>query len=358
MIRRNYEQAVKRGKLNAADLETRLALLRPTLDTGALANADLVIEAVYEDLDLKKKVFRELDSLAQPGAVLASNTSFLDLDQIAAVTARPEKVIGMHFFSPANVMRLLEVVRGAKTSPQVLATALQVARRIGKTVVVSRVCNGFIANRAMAPRMAMANELLLEGVLPWDVDRAMVDFGFPMGPFAMIDLVGLDVIGWDRRHSTGATLHETLCEMGRWGQKQGAGYYDYDADRNATPSPVVAQLVERFATKRGTSPASISTEQIVERLLYPVVNEGAKVLAEGVAIRSSDIDVALMLGYGWPAFTGGPMFWADTIGLPRIVATLDALTSRDGASVAPSALLRSLAARGRRFQDLEPGEIG
>jgi 3-hydroxyacyl-CoA dehydrogenase len=358
MIRRNYEQAVKRGKLNGADLDKRVALLHPTLDTGALASADLVIEAVYEDLELKKRVFRELDSLVQPGAILASNTSFLDLDQIAAVSARPERVIGMHFFSPANVMRLLEVVRGAKTSPQVLATALQVARRIGKTVVVSRVCNGFIANRAMAPRMAMANELLLEGVLPWDVDRAMVDFGFPMGPFAMLDLVGLDVIGWDRQHSTGATLHGALCEMGRWGQKKGAGYYDYDADRNATPSAAVTQLVERFSSKRSANPASIFTEQIVERLLYPVVNEGAKVLAEGVAIRSSDIDVALMLGYGWPAFTGGPMFWADTIGLPRIVASLDALTSRGGAAVASAELLRSLAAQGRRFQDLEPGEVG
>jgi 3-hydroxyacyl-CoA dehydrogenase len=308
---------------------------------------------------LKKRLFRELDALVQPRAILASNTSFLDLDQIAAVTARPDKVMGLHFFSPANVMRLLEVVRGAKTSREVLATGLQLGRTIGKTVVVSGVCHGFIANRTMASRMAMANEILLEGAMPWDVDRAMADFGFPMGPFAMLDLVGLDVIGWDRQHSTGATIHEALCEMGRWGQKKGAGYYDYDAERNATPSAVVARLVESFAAKRGARPAAaISGEQIVERLLYPVVNEGAKVLAEGVAIRASDIDVAATLGYGWPVFTGGPMFWADTIGLPRIVATLDALTSRNAAAVAPAALLRSLAAQGRRFQDLKAGDLG
>jgi 3-hydroxyacyl-CoA dehydrogenase len=345
-IRRNYEASVAKGRLSEADLAARIALLNPTLDFQSLGDRDLVIEAVYENLPLKQEIFARLGNLVRPEAVLASNTSFLDLDAIASATAHPERVIGLHFFSPANVMRLLEVVRGARTAPDVVVTGMSLGRKIGKLAVLAGVCNGFIANRAMMPRTELARELILEGPSPAEIDRVMTEYGFPMGPFAMLDLVGLDVIGWDPKNSSGSTVLEVLCEAGRWGQKRGAGYYDYDDKRQARPSAEVARIIADFAARGKIAQRSFDDSEIIERLLYPIVNEGAKILEEGIALRASDIDVALVTGYGWPAYTGGPMFWADGIGLEKIVSRLDSLQAEHGAAYQASALLRRLAAKG------------
>jgi 3-hydroxyacyl-CoA dehydrogenase len=353
-IRRNYEAAARKGRMEPDDVERRMSLLTPTLQFADLGNADLVIEAVFERMELKKEVFQRLDGIAKSDAILASNTSFLDLDAIAAATSRPERVIGLHFFSPANVMPLLEVVRGARTSDELVASSMKLARDIGKTAVLSRVCDGFIANRAMAVRSEAANRLILQGPMPCDIDRVITDFGFPMGPFAMTDLVGLDVIGWDPDTTSGSTVLEVLCEAGRWGQKKAAGYYDYDADRRPTPSSVADKMIRDFAARSGTPAASFTDAEILERLLYPVINEGACILEEGVALRGSDIDVALTTGYGWPVYNGGPMFWADTIGLAKVVETLDARSSEEGAR-APSKLLRRLAAEGGRLSEYISG---
>jgi 3-hydroxyacyl-CoA dehydrogenase len=322
-IRKTYEGAAAKGRMTAAQVEQRMALVTPTLALDALGDADLVVEAVFEELGIKRDLFARLDAVAKPGAILASNTSFLDLDQIAAATSRPDWVVGLHFFSPANVMRLLEIVRGAKTSDAVLATALKIAKTIAKVPVVSRVGPGFIANRVMAPRSRQAMELVLEGPTPQEIDRALFDYGFAMGPFAMGDLVGLDVIG---RGSNERTLQGDFVKLGRLGQKQGGGFYDYDDKRQPSPSPVAAQLIADFAKAKGIeSRGPQEAEAIVGRLLYPVVNEGAKVLEEGIAIRASDIDVACILGYNWPVYTGGPMFWADTVGLAKVVEALRAM---------------------------------
>ncbi|HLZ79759.1 MAG TPA: 3-hydroxyacyl-CoA dehydrogenase family protein, partial [Sphingomonas sp.] len=257
-----------------------------------------------------------------------SNTSYLDIDEIAAVTKRPEYVIGLHFFSPANVMKLLEIVRGAKTSPSVLATAMALSKKIRKVAVVAGVCHGFIGNRMLEPRQRQANALILEGAKPADVDQVLLDFGFPMGPFQMADLAGLD-IGWDPDKSDGANnLRDMLCEAGLRGQKNGHGFYDYDEKRNRTPSAAVEQMLRDFAAKKGIAQRSIDSQEILERLLYPMVNEGALILEEGKAQRASDIDIVWLNGYGWPAWTGGPMFWADTIGLDTVVKGLEKHGSR------------------------------
>ena len=341
VIRKNYENTAAKGRMTAEQVEQRMALLTPALELDALAEVDLVIEAVFEDMGIKQDVFARLDAIAKPGAILASNTSFLDLDEIASATSRPDSVVGLHFFSPANVMRLLEIVRGAKTSDAVLATALKVARTIAKVPVVSRVGPGFIANRVMSPRSRQAMELVLEGPTPQDIDQAIYGYGFAMGPFAMGDLVGLDVIG---RGSNERTLNGDLVKLGRLGQKQGGGFYDYDDKRVASPSPVAAQVIADFAAFKGVeNKGPQSAEAIVARLLYPVVNEGAKVLEEGVAIRASDIDVACILGYNWPVYTGGPMFWADTVGLPKVVEGLRAM------GIEPAKLLVEKAASGGSF---------
>jgi 3-hydroxyacyl-CoA dehydrogenase len=342
-IRKTIAGLVAKGRIKAEEGDRRAALLSTSTDlSSAVAGVDLIVEAVFEDIDLKKSVFGQIDAAAKPGAILASNTSFLDLDAIAASISRPEWVIGLHFFAPANIMRLLEVVRGAKTSDQVIATGMAIGRMLGKVAVLSGVCDGFIANRVMQPRMDAAEALVLEGPTPAEVDKAINDYGFAMGPFQMIDLVGLDVIGWDRENSAGRTVQEVLCEMGRWGQKKAGGYYDYDESRKASPSPVAEQVIRDFAAKTGVPQHSFSPQQIVERLLYPVVNEGAKVVEEGIALRASDVDVALVTGYGWPVWTGGPMCWADSIGLSKIVAALDEMIGAD----AVSPLLRKLAAEG------------
>ncbi|WP_431469633.1 3-hydroxyacyl-CoA dehydrogenase NAD-binding domain-containing protein [Sphingosinithalassobacter sp. LHW66-3] len=340
-IRRNYQVTVDKGRMKPEQLERCMALLTPTLAMKDLGDADLIIEAVFEKLELKQEIFGKLDGIAKPDAILATNTSFLDVDAIAASTKRPDHVVGMHFFSPANVMKLLEVVRGKLTAPEVVATAMGIGRRIGKVAVLSRVCDGFIANRMMAPRMAAAEALLLEGPMPWDVDAAIVDYGFAMGPFAMLDLVGLDVIGWDAATSSGSTVVEVLCEMGRWGQKKQGGFYDYDEQRRATPSEVAENVIRDFQAKSGSAPRRFAAQEIVERLLFPVVNEGAKLLGEGIPIRASDVDIALVYGYGWPVYTGGPLFWADTVGLDRVIAGL----RETGRTPAP--LLVELAEKGQ-----------
>jgi 3-hydroxyacyl-CoA dehydrogenase len=295
-------------------------------------------------MDVKKEIFGRLDGVAKEGAILATNTSFLDVNEIAAATRRPENVIGLHFFSPANVMRMLEVVRGAKTEPNVVATAMQIARKIGKVAVLTGVCHGFIANRLMEKRSKEANALILEGAMPWDVDRALYDYGMPMGQFAMVDLVGLDVIGWSPATTRSATIVEVLNENGRHGQKSGRGYYDYDDKRRASPSAFTETVIRDFSAKHGIARRPISDEEILERCLYPVISEGAKVLEEGIALRSSDIDVALQFGYGWPAYRGGPMFEADRIGLPKVLDRLKALEARYGERFRPSALIERLVA--------------
>ena len=321
-IRKNYENTAKRGRMTAEQVEQAMGLLTPTLDYRDLADCDLVIEAVYESMDVKKDVFGKLDDVVKQGAILASNTSYLDINEIASITKRPGYVLGLHFFSPANVMKLLEVVRGEKTRDDVLATAMKLSKKIGKVAAVSGVCPGFIGNRMLSKRQEQANQLILEGANYWDVDDVLLEFGFPMGPFQMGDLAGID-IGWHRDPTKVTTIREALCAVGRFGQKAGKGFYDYDEARQRTPSDEVKQIIADFAAKEGNEQRDISKDEIRERLLYPMVNEGAKILDEGMAQRASDIDVVWINGYGWPLYTGGPMFWADTIGLDTVVAGLE-----------------------------------
>ncbi|MBN8605672.1 MAG: enoyl-CoA hydratase/isomerase family protein [Caulobacterales bacterium] len=342
IIRKNYEATAKKGRLTTEQVEKAMSLLTPTLDFNALGEADLIIEAVFENMEIKKEVFARLDGVAKPGAILASNTSYLNLDEIASATKRPESVIGLHFFSPANVMKLLEVVRGAKTAPAVLKTCMELARKINKVAVVSGVCFGFIGNRMLSQRQQEANKLVLEGAKPWDIDRVLTSFGMPMGPFQMSDLAGLD-IGWSAETSKSSTIREVLCERGRRGQKTGKGFYDYDENRKASPSPEVEEIIAEFIAKSGSNQRPVSDEEILERLLYPMVNEGAKILDEKIAQRASDIDIVWLNGYGWPAYTGGPMFWADTVGLDKIAESL----AKHGFAVAP--LLKAKAEQGGKF---------
>jgi 3-hydroxyacyl-CoA dehydrogenase len=347
-IRRNYENTAKKGRMTQADVETRMGLLSPGMNLEALADCDLIIEAVYENMDIKKDVFGKLDKIAKKGAILASNTSYLNVDEIASATTRPEYVIGMHFFSPANVMRLLEVVRGAKTSKPVIATAMQIAKKIGKIGVLVGVCHGFVGNRMLAQRQREANALILEGAMPWDVDRVIYDFGLPMGPFAMADLAGLD-IGWSKETSTSSSIRDILCEMDRRGQKTGAGFYDYDEARNAKPSPVVEKIILDFAAKKGINRRTISDEEILERCIYPMINEGAKILEEGKAQRASDIDIVWVNGYGWPVYRGGPMFYGDLVGLDKVLAKMKEFEAKMGDAFKPAPLLEKLVGEGKRF---------
>lgn len=341
-MRRNYENTVKRGKMDAALAEAAMGRLTPSLDFGALADADLVIEAVYESMDVKKEVFGKLDGIVKQGAILASNTSYLDVNEIAACTKRPEAVLGMHFFSPANVMKLLEVVRGSATAKDVLGTVMALSVKIGKVPVVSGVCHGFIGNRMLGKRQEQANALIMEGADFAEVDNALLEFGFPMGPFQMADLAGLD-IGWHRDPARIETLREALCALGRWGQKTGKGFYDYDESRQRTPAEVTRGLIAEWAAKAGKPQRTIDAQEILERLLYPMISEGALILEEGISQRASDIDTVWLNGYGWPAWTGGPMFWASHIGLATVVAGLE----KHGLPVAP--LLARKAAAGETF---------
>jgi 3-hydroxyacyl-CoA dehydrogenase len=349
IIRRNYENTASKGRISNDDVEQRCGLISGTLELEALADCDLVIEAVFENMDLKKDIFARLDGIAKPGAILASNTSALDVNEIASATSRPEAVIGLHFFSPANVMKLLEIVRGEKTSKEVIKTCMSFAKTIRKTAVLVGVCPGFVGNRILFPRQAQAQRLILEGALPHQVDKVLYDFGLPMGPFQMSDLAGLD-IGWSRETSKGETIRDVLCEADRRGQKTSAGYYDYDENRTPSPSPVVEQIIREFSEKAGIERREIPDEEILERCIYPMINEGAKILEEGIAIRASDIDVTWVYGYGWPVYRGGPMHYADSVGLDRIVGKMREYREKTGDPAwEPAPLLVKLASEGKGF---------
>lgn len=341
VIGKNYGISVQRGSMTEEAKVERLARLKSTTDYNELAGCDLIVEAAFEELAIKQKIFSQLDAIAKPGAILATNTSYLDVNAIAGFTKRPESVLGLHFFSPANVMKLVEIVRGAKTALDVLATGLAVARRIGKIPVVVGVCHGFVGNRMLAARSIELEDLLLEGVLPETIDKVFTDFGWPMGPFAMRDLAGLD-IGWRNRKSLGQTapITDALCEQGRYGQKTSKGYYLYEAgSRTPKPDPEVAKLIAEHARKSGVAARNVTADEIIERTLYPMINEGAKILEEGIAARSSDIDIVFVNGYGFPVGKGGPMFWADKAGWPKIVERLKFWhdkTGKDGFSPAKS----------------------
>ncbi|MDR5811733.1 3-hydroxyacyl-CoA dehydrogenase NAD-binding domain-containing protein [Caballeronia sp. LZ019] len=357
-IRRNFEAQAKKGRLTHEQVEARMRLITPTLAWGDLAEADLIVEAVFEDIGVKERVFRQLDDIARPGAILASNTLTLDLDRIAAFTKRPGDVVGMHFFSPANVMKLLEVVRGAKTQKDVLATVMQLAKKIRKTAVVSGVCDGFIGNRMIEQYVRQALFMLEEGALPAQIDRAIEQFGFAMGPFRMSDLAGND-IGWairkrryrDQPQMRYPGIADRLCEAGRFGQKTGAGWYDYaDGSRDARPSPMIDEMIVAYSKEQGVERRSIGDEEIVERLVYALVNEGAKILEEGVASKASDVDIVYLTGYGFPLWRGGPMFHADAIGLSNVERAIRRYAGQpNGDAWQPAALLIRLAASNGRF---------
>ena len=341
IIRKNYENTANKGRITFEDVEKRTKLINGSTDINDLSNCDLVIEAVFENMDLKKDIFKTLDGIAKKGAILATNTSALDVNEIAAVTSRPEDVIGLHFFSPANVMRLLEIVRGEKTSKSVVATSMKMAKNIGKVAAVVGVCPGFVGNRILAQRQREANKLILEGAMPWEVDDALFNFGFPMGPFAMSDLAGLD-IGWDEDLSTGDTLRDKLCEAGRLGQKTGKGFYIYDENRNKSPDEEVEKLIIEFSEKHQIKRREISKKEILERCLYPMVNEGFKILDEGMAIRASDIDIVWINGYGWPIYEGGPMFYGQLIGYEKILNWHKEMEEKFGPDFTPSPYLEKV----------------
>ena len=351
VIRGNYERTASRGGITAQQVEDRMVLIKGSLSMDDFADVDMVIEAVFERMDVKKEIFEKLDAICKPGAILATNTSGLNIDEIAAVTKRPEAVIGLHFFSPANVMKLLEVVRADHTSKPVINTSMKLAKKIGKIAALVGVCPGFVGNRILGQRQREAQKLMFEGAMPWDIDRVLYDFGFPMGPFAMSDLAGLD-IGWVKEKSKGETIRDVLCEMDRRGQKTGAGYYDYDENRVAHPSPVTEKIIQDFVAKSGVNPRKITDEEILERCLYPMINEGARILEEGKAIRPSDIDIIWQNGYGWPVYRGGPMFYGDLVGLDKVLAKMKEFHATMGDQFKPSPLLEKLVAEGKHFRDL------
>ena len=349
-IRKNYENTARKGRLTEEAVEQRCGLIQGTLDMADLADCDLIIEAVFENMAVKKDIFTRLDGIAKQGAILASNTSALDLNEIASVTSRPESVIGLHFFSPANVMKLLEVVRGEKTSDDVIKTGMALAKRIRKVAVLVGVCPGFVGNRILFMRQIEASKLALEGAPIQQVDKVLFDFGFTMGAFQMGDLAGLD-LGWDKDNSDPMDVKDRLCELGRRGQKTSAGYYDYDEKRQPTPAAVTAELFAEVAAAQGISQGDISDEEILDRCLLPMINEGAKILDEGIAVRASDIDVTYVYGYGWPVYRGGPMHYANSLGLDKVLAKIRHYHETTGDDFwAPSPLLVSLAEQGKRFK--------
>ena len=349
-IRKNYENTARKGRLTEEAVEQRCGLIQGTVDMADLADCDLIIEAVFENMAVKKDIFTRLDEIAKQGAILASNTSALDLNEIAAVTSRPESVIGLHFFSPANVMKLLEVVRGEKTSDDVIKTSMALAKRIRKVAVLVGVCPGFVGNRILFPRQIEASKLALEGAPIEQVDKVLFDIGFPMGAFQMGDLAGLD-LGWDKDNSDPMDVKDRLCELGRRGQKTAAGYYDYDEKRMPTPAAVTAELFAEVAAAQGIIQGDISDEEILDRCLLPMINEGAKILDEGIAVRASDIDVTYVYGYGWPVYRGGPMHYANSMGLDKVLAKINHYHETTGDDFwAPSSLLVSLAEQGKRFK--------
>jgi 3-hydroxyacyl-CoA dehydrogenase len=359
-IRKNYEASAKKGKLTAAKVQEVMGLIRPTLEYTDLAQADIVIEAVFEDLPVKEQVFRRLDEVMKPGAILATNTSTLDVNKIARFTRRPEDVVGTHFFSPANVMKLLEIIRGERTAKDVLATAMALSKRLKKIGVVSGVCDGFIGNRMVEQYLRQCLFLVEEGALPQEVDAALEAFGFAMGPFRMSDLAGNDV-GWyirkrryvEKPHVRYSKIADRICEKGRFGQKTGAGWYRYEPGRrDAIPDPVVEELVVAYRKELGLAPRKISRDEIVERAIFALVNEGAKIVEEGIALRASDVDMVYLTGYGFPARRGGPMHYADSVGLYNVVRAMRRFAANphgDPAFWEPAPLLVRLAAEGKSF---------
>ena len=361
IIRRNYAATVSKGRLSQAEMDARLARITPTLDDDALGAADVVIEAVFEEMPLKKEVFGRLDRVCKPEAILATNTSTLDVNEIAAATSRPEQVIGTHFFSPANVMKLMENVRGDRSAPQTIATVMKLSKTLGKVGVLVGVCDGFVGNRMLYAYRRQADFLLEEGALPAQVDKVIYDFGLPMGPYQMADLTGLDV-SWRVRKAQAPTrpahlryspIADRICEMGRFGQKTGAGWYRYEeGSRTPLSDPAIRDLIVGVSEESGIARRTVDDDEIVPRLLYPLVNEGAKILEEGLALRAGDIDVIWMHGYGFPRYRGGPMFWADLVGLRTIYDTMSRLHDEHGEWLKPAPLLERLAAQGKGFGDL------
>ena len=361
VIQKNYSNTVSKGRLSQADMDKRMALIQPTLSYDDLKDVDLVIEAVFEDMAVKKEVFGKLDEVCKPGAILASNTSYLDINEIAACTKRPEDVIGMHFFSPANVMRLLENVRGDKTADDVKATVMKVGKAIGKVPVMVGVCDGFVGNRMLGKRTRECMFMLEEGALPAQIDKVIYDFGFPMGPYAMSDMAGLDV-GWRNRKAKfdqltkreqDCNILDRVCELGRYGQKTGSGFYKYDDKRNKTEDPFIEELIIKHSEERGITRREITDQEILERALYIMINEGAKILEEGIAARPVDIDAVYLFGYGFPAYHGGPMFYADTVGLKNVYEAILKYQDIVGAEYwAPSPLLEKLAKEGKGFYSM------
>jgi 3-hydroxyacyl-CoA dehydrogenase len=358
VIRKTYASAKAKGRLTQEEADKRLNLIRPTLSFDDLQNVDLAIEAVFEDMAIKKEVFAKLDAVCKPGAILASNTSYLNIDEIAVSTKRPQDVMGMHFFSPAHVMRLLENVRGAKTSPDVFATAMKVGKALGKVPVLVGVCDGFVGNRMLGKRTRECNFMLEEGATPWQIDKVLYDFGFPMGPYAMADMAGLDV-GWRNRKAKvdfltprekACNILDKICAMGRYGQKTGAGFYKYDGGRDPIPDPLIEELIIEHSREIGMERRQISDREILERTLYAMINEGAKILEEGIAYRPHDVDVVWVYGYGFPRYRGGPMFYADTAGLGEIFRVILKYREALGAEFwEPSALLERLAKEKKGF---------
>ena len=341
IIRKNYENTAAKGRISLEDVDKRMQFIDGNISIDSLSDKDLIIEAVFENMDLKKEIFSKLDLIAKDSAILATNTSALNINEIAETTKRPESVIGLHFFSPANVMRLLEVVRGEKTSKQIIATSMGLAKTIGKTAALVGVCPGFVGNRILAQRQREANKLILEGALPWEIDDALFDFGFPMGPFAMSDLAGLD-IGWDKETSRSETIRDILCENGRFGQKSGKGFYIYDENRNKLPDNDVEKIIQEFADNKQIKRREIEKDEILKRCLYPMINEGFKILDEGMAIRASDIDIIWINGYGWPIYEGGPMFYGNLIGYDKILSWLQDMEKEHGSDFSPSPYLEKV----------------
>ncbi len=351
LVRGHYQRSADKGRFPAEEVDARMARLTGTLDIADFADCDLIIEAVFEDMDLKKRVFADLDQIAKPGAILATNTSALDIDDIASVTRRPQDVIGLHFFSPANVMKLLEIVRADHTAPEVIATCMDLARTINKIATLVGVCPGFVGNRILFARQTQAQKLVYQGAMPWQVDAALNALGFRKGPYQMSDLAGLD-IGWKKGTATANPIRDALCEQDRRGQKTGAGYYDYDENRRPVPSDVTAQIITDITgISAGQAPG---TDEIIATCIYPMINEGLKILEENKAQRASDIDIVWLNGYGWPADKGGPMLYGDLVGAEAVLAVMEKLGSEDD-RFAPCKTLQFLAHKGGRFTAVEPG---
>ncbi|MBV8866813.1 MAG: enoyl-CoA hydratase/isomerase family protein [Acidobacteriaceae bacterium] len=366
-VHNNYATSVAKGRLSQQSMDERLSRITPQLSYDGFDQADIIVEAVFESMAVKKQVFSELDKIARPDCILASNTSSLDIDEIASATSRPDMVIGNHFFSPANVMRLLEVVRGRETSSEVIATSMALGKKLGKIAVLAGNCRGFIGNRMVAPYLREAQFLVEEGASVEQVNQALYDFGMAMGPLAMDDLTGLDVSyairrEFERLEKPGVRkplVPDLLCEQRRFGQKTGRGWSKYDANRQPSPDPETAELIERSARQAGIARRKIASDEIVDRCIYALVNEGARILEEGIALRSIDIDITYLYGYGFPAWRGGPMFYADTVGVHRVLARIEELEKEHGPDLwAPAALLQNLVARDRSFASFDEGKEG